>query len=486
MDGVTCDAGDVAAGADGAVHFGLEHFGKADLGDVRRTRRLVHSANAIMTRPGGSLPQKLRDWSELHGLYRLLRRPEVTHQRVLEPHRQRTLELMRQTPLVLLLHDTTELDYSSHLALEDLGPVGNGRRDGHDSNGLLCHNTLAITPDRRVLGLPSQVLHRRRVVPKGETLKDKREHPGRESLLWLKGCSAIGPAPADCRWVDVADRGADTFEFLDFAHRQQRHYVIRSAKDRKLAGADHVGSDRIHQYLHGYGRDLPVLGTRPVQVHANRGRTKRAARQVTVSVSAGPARVAVPAFARGQCQSPVLDLWIIVVREIDPPPAGVEPLEWLLLTNVPTETLAQASQRLDWYECRPVVEELHTGFKSGIGIEELRFELADRLEPAIALLSVVAAMLLDLRQAAREPQAQQTLAKEHVPLLWVQVLSGWRYKRVREDLSLREFYMALGGLGGHLGRKGDGWPGWKKLWLGWTRLQAMIEGALAIQRKSSV
>ena len=470
--------------------FGEEHFGAAYLGDARRTRRLVQSADTIMSHPAGSLPQKLKDWSQTIGLYRLLERPEVTHQAVLEPHRQRTLALMRQTPVVLLLHDTTELDFSTHPAVADqLGPIGNGRtRGGQPARGYLCHNTLAVTPDRGVLGLPSQILHRRRDVPEGERPSAKRDHPDRESRLWPRGCAAIGPAPVEGQslWVDIADRGADTFEFLDHCHRHGRHYVIRSAKDRRLSGEDHVGADRVYQYLHAYARDLPALGTRAVDVHANRGRTKRPARTATVSVHAGPARIAVPSFARGECESAPLDLWVIAVREVGVPPDGSAPLEWLLLSNVPTETMAQAAERLDWYACRPMVEELHTGQKSGIGIEDLRFEYADRLEPAIALLSVVAAMLLDLRQQARTPEAEHTPARDHVPLLWVRVLSGWRYKQVRDDLTLREFYMALGKLGGHLGRKGDGFPGWRKLWVGWGELHLMIEGALAIQRQSSV
>jgi hypothetical protein len=323
-------------------------------------------------------------------------------------------------------------------------------------------------------------------VPKGERGPDKRGHARRESRLWPLGLAAGGDALRNGQWVEIADRGADTFEFLDYCHRHGRHYLIRSSKDRPLAGDDHLGADRIYQQLHAYARDLPTLGTRPVQVHANRGRTKRAARQAIVSVSAGPVSIALP--SRGQCQqSPRLDLWAIAVREIGPPPPpGIEPLAWVLLTNVPTETMAQAAERLDWYECRPVVEELHAGQKGGIGIEGLRFEAAERLEPAIALLSVVAAMLLDLRQQARRPEAEHAPAADHVPLLWVRVISGWRYRQVRDDLTLREFYLALGRLGGHLGRKGDGWPGWRKLWLGWNELHLMIEGALAIQRHSSV
>jgi hypothetical protein len=468
-----------------AAGFGEEHFGQACLGDKRRTRRLVRAADAIMSHPGGTLPEKLKAWSELMGFYRLVRRPEVTHEAVMEPHRQRTLELMRQTKVVLLLHDTTELDYTSHQALEELGPVGNGRSGGRASNGYLCHNTLAITPERRVLGLASQILHARRQVPKAESPKHKREHPRRESRLWPRGCDAVGRAPEGCLWVNVADRGADTFEFLDHQHRNGQHYLIRSCRDRRLRGEDHVGSDRVYRYLHDYALDLPALGERRVAVHANRGRTRRRARTARVKVSAGRVSIAVPHFARGECESEQLDLWVMAVREIDAPP-GEEPLEWILLTNVPVENLEQANERLDWYECRPVVEELHKGQKSGIDIEGLRFEYAGRLEPAIALLSVVAAMLLDLRQQAREPQAERTPAKDRVPLLWVRVLSGWRYKQVREEMSLLEFYMALGKLGGHLNRKSDGFPGWRKLWIGWGELQLMVEGALAIQRQSSV
>ena len=68
-----------------------------------------------------------------------------------------------------------------------------------------------------------------------------------------------------------------------------------------------------------------------------------------------------------------------------------------------------------------------------------------------------------------------------VPRLFVQVLSGWRYQRARDDLSVYEFAMALARLGGHLNRKGDGFPGWLTLWRGWEDLQLMVRGAEAIK-----
>src|SRR5581483_9000048 len=212
------------------VAMAEEHFGSADLGDARRTRRLVRTASLVLARPGGTLPSKLP------GLYRLAGAEAVTHGAVTAPHRRRTLESMRRREgVVLLVHDSTELDYTHVSALrEQLGQIGNG-----GGRGYVCHNSLAVTPSGEVLGLAGQVLHRRRVVPRGEKPSAKRRHPDRESRLWPRGCEAVGPAPSGPKaplWVDVCDRGADTTEFIEYEVRNGRHFVIRLAKDRNLDG----------------------------------------------------------------------------------------------------------------------------------------------------------------------------------------------------------------------------------------------------------
>jgi hypothetical protein len=468
-----------------AAALAEEHFGAADLDDRRRSRRLVKTAQLILTRPAGTLPSKLPDWSDLMGLYRLAGCAAVTHEAVTRPHRQRTLELMRACEqVVLIVHDSTELDYTHVGALrEQLGQIGNGR-----GRGYLCHNSLALTADGRVLGLAGQVLHRRRRVDKRETPTQKREHPQRESRLWRRGCEAIGAAPAGRRWVDVCDRGADAYEFLEYEHAHGRHYVIRSARDRNLDGEDHVGSDRVHATLHGYARDLPHLGERSVEVAARPGRGGKA-RVATVRVSAGPVSIKLPHFARGECTLGSLDLWVICVRETDPPVGVDEPLEWILLSNLPADTFAQACEKIDFYAHRPVVEDYHKGMKSGVGIELLQLEQAERLEPVIGLLSVVAALLLQLRHAARQTDADAAPATTLVPRLYVRVLSGHLHRLYggpRDDLTVRQFLYGVARLGGHLGRKNDGPPGWITLWRGWSDLHRMVEGAQAMRRQECV
>ena len=191
--------------------FGQTHFGTAQLGDSRRTDRLVDLADRIYRHPGGTLPHKLHDPAAYKAMDRLVNRPEATHAAVLEPHRQHTLARMGQSNgVVLVLHDTTELDYSGLRSIADLGPIGGGLNRGY-----LCHNSLAVDGQRHeVVGLANQILHRRRHIGKTESVKTKRERADRESRLWIDGCDAIGAAPQGCCWVHVADRGADTFEFL--------------------------------------------------------------------------------------------------------------------------------------------------------------------------------------------------------------------------------------------------------------------------------
>jgi hypothetical protein len=466
------------------------HLGSAQLGDRRRTERLVKTAAHILAHPGTAgaattLPQKLPDWADLMGLYRLAAAEAVTHAAVLAPHRQQTLEAMaaHEGGVVLLLHDATELDYTHCRELsEQLGQIGNG-----GGRGYIAHHTLAVTPQRQVLGLLGQVLHHRRTVSQRETRAQKRQHPQRESRLWLAGCEATGPAPAGKRWIDVADRGSDTLEFISYAHAHGRRYVIRSAKDRRLSGDDHVGSDRIHQRLHDYARDLPTLGRRSIEVPAKAGKHK--ARQANVRVAAGPLTLQADRWTRGELPEATatttaaveLDLWVIHVKELDPLPVNIEPLEWILLSNLPAASFAQVCQLIDFYSCRPLIEELHKGQKSGMGIERLQFESAQRLEPVIALLSVVTVLLLQLRHAARQRDADITLATQFVPLLFVQVLSARLWGQARDDLSVRQFLYGMAHLGGHLGRRHDGPPGWQTLWRGWNDLQLMVQGVEALR-----
>lgn len=453
--------------------FAQEHFGKARLGDLRRTKRLVTVADRIVRHPGGTLPAKMGTPADLKALYRLVDCDAVTHAAVIETHRQLTLSRMRECEgVVLLIHDTTQLDFTGkHALAAGLGQIAKGFHRGY-----LCHNTLAVQAEGgQVLGLASQILHVRPKVPRKEPRAKRKARKDRESRLWKQGSEAVGPPPPGCTWVDVCDRGADLFEYLDHKHAQGGWYVVRSKHDRVAWAA---GDSKRPVKLHEHARSLPTLGTWSIDVSANAGRAARPAR---VRVAGGRVTLPVPRPKCGDHGDQPLAAWVVHVREIDPPP-GVEPLEWVLLTNVPADSFAQARERVAWYARRPVIEEFHKAQKTGCGIELPQFTDTARLGPVIALLSVVAVFLLTLRDAARDEQARRRPATDLVPEPHVRVINAWRWQDTGRATTVGEFLLAVARLGGHQNRKSDGPPGWLTLWRGWQDLAAMVRAVEALEK----
>jgi hypothetical protein len=205
-------------------------------------------------RAGGSLPQKLRAPKDLRAFYRLMKCKEVTHEAILTAHREATWKTISQLKsTVLVSHDATELDYTTHRSLDDLGQIGNGNHRGY-----VAQNSLAVDPKtRQVLGLLNQVLHRRATVAKGETRSQKRERESRESLLWLKGTD---PLPSNQQLVDVCDQGADTTEFLEREVHSGRRCVIRAAHDRRILIGHGDPSTCEANHLRGHATQLPEAG----------------------------------------------------------------------------------------------------------------------------------------------------------------------------------------------------------------------------------
>jgi len=456
--------------------FGEEHFGGAQLGDVRRTRRLVQLADRFHAHPGGSLPHKCQDPAMYQALLGLLRPADVTHRAVLRPHRDVTLARMRQHPgTVLLPGDITELDFTSKTSLRgQLGRIGDGRGYGYE-----CFNLLALEAQTgAVLGLANQVLFKRRRAPREESKEHSRRHAQRQSRLWVRCHEDIPAAPEGRLWVYLFDREGDTTEALGRFHRGGKHYVVRSHANRRVL-VGHGGGGPAAK-LHDHLRGLAAADTRVVAVPARDGRPAREAR---CGVAWAAALVLPPRQARGEHGREPLPVWAIRVWEPDPP-AGAEPLEWLLLTNVPVGGQADAAERLDWYERRWVAEEYHKAQKTGCGIEGPQLRRAERLEPLLGLLSVVAVGLVQLRDQARRDEAAPRPAAEVFPGLAVEVLSRHRYGE-RRELSVREFLYALARLGGYQERPKAGPPGWQVLWKGWGELQAMARGAALMRQKTA-
>jgi hypothetical protein len=446
-------------------------WGGGLFGDKRLDHRLAQTFDAMAGRPSGTLPRKLVKRAPLVGGYRMLNNPKVTHTAILQAHRASCLRrLAGHTGKVLLLHDTTVLDYSG-LDVEGLGQVGDG-----NGKGLYAHHSLAVVPaTRQVVGLMNQILHRRADVPRGETKRQRQQRADRESRLWKQAVEGLPPMPAGVQVTDVSDRGSDITEYIAAEVALGRRFILRSRHNRTLA--DDPAVEQVEK-LHDRLRALPVMETFRVRVPADKGGW----REATMGLAWQPVEFKPPRQPRGEHGSEPIAGWGVIACEADPPP-GAEPLEWMLLTNRPITTAGQAREAVEDYACRWMVEDYHKAMKTGCGVEELQMTTMHGLSNAVALLSVLAVHVLRLRCNARDETIRQQPARLHEEELKVQLAARDSRHPDWRAMTVWEFYIAVARMGGYVLNPRKRPPGWIVLWRGYTRLQDMCEGARLMEER---
>ena len=543
-----------------------QDFGKVSLGDVRRDRVLIESATAMADKPSATNPQRM-DWNELRSFYGVCHTQRAQPHILQGQHRQQTRQRMIACPnRVLNVHDTSEIDFTEHTALHPhLGPIGRGNR-----LGLLQHNSLAFDPEgKQILGLIYQQHTRRQPRPPGETSKQRELRPHKESELWLHGLRGVGPTPQGCRWIDVADRGADFFEAMQESSQHDHEFLIRIRQDRQVqvpGGVDEQTHEvieelrSIHQTMSamasvttktveiasrggrpgrsvvvhvGYQSDCwlqpPQNGMRrgllPLKVtlirvwepevdalRAEATRLKAEAKQAkteaektqaeSVQSKADAAQAlakakrskvglvkaqAVQAQAKAEAAaekaaSAKAKAEVAKTKAAEAVAKVGELLDWWLVTNSPIGSKEDALQAVSDYEWRwPVAEEYHKAEKSGLRVESQRFESYEPLVAAMAVIAVVAIRLLQLRYARdSHPQSDASMVANELEIDVVGKATKYTGKR----MTVRDFVDRVARLGGYLGRKCDGPPGWMTLWRGYQRLRDMLLGIELLRQHS--
>ena len=452
-----------------ASQWAFEQFGSVDLQDQRRNDRAVTLATVAALYASDSLPKMCKQWSATKAAYRFFDQKHVTLAALTQPHRQLTLQAASACAVALHVSDTTTLSFSFGQA-RGLGPTS-AAGSGH---GVLLHSTLALDVSGgidacpRVLGLSAQQWWAR----------ESPQAPKPESFKWSLGIEKITVPKAFGRQIHVGDCESDCWETIEACQQQGLSYVIRSGQDRRLAagndgskGEDSSNSLSLFERM----RQQPALGQKRLPL---RSRGEMEAREVQLHLSAmrmtlrPPKNWSSKAHRQDRKKPAPIDCWAVRVWESDPP-AGAKAIEWILLTDMACNDPSSASLIAFWYSCRWLIEEYHKCLKTGCKVEERQLETADRLEALTGILGVVAVRLLQLKQQARcDPQQP---AKKVVPVIYVQVLAAQRNKS--RKMSVREFWHQVAQLGGFLGRKSDGDPGWLTTWRGWQELELLVAGA---------
>jgi hypothetical protein len=433
-----------------------EEFGEADLGDVRRNARLVQLATVLGAQPSASLPDATDDPAALKAAYRFFANDYVRAEAVLASHVQSTTQRLQTAPLVLAVQDTTYLDWTDHPHTSGLGPLA-----APSHQGLLAHTTLALTPERVPLGLLAQQVWARDPDMRHQQDHKQRAIDQKESQKWLTSLEAVIAARSACpstHFISVGDREADVYDLFLLARPPGVDLLVRAAQDRK--------TEHVEKYLWAAMATAGVAATVTVHIGA---RANQAARQATLRVRWQQITLR-PPNSRTKDKLPNVSVWAVWACETNPP-AGVEAIEWLLLTTVPITTTDEALERLAWYAARWGIEVWHKVLKSGCRIEDRQLESAERLKRCLTLYSVIAWRILYATMLARAlPDVACTL------LLDADEWQGLYCRIHRVSIApthpptLRQAVRWIAQLGGFQGRKRDGEPGVTVLWKGFQHL----------------
>lgn len=449
-----------------------EEFCRVGFFDERLKRRLFTLADDFLAQPGELIPQVCEgSAARAKAAYRFFNNPQVKMPTLLRPHLESTIERLRAHPVILAVQDTTTLNYTAHPA-EGVGPINT---TSDHAVGLILHDTMAFTPEGTPLGLLNVQCWARDAEEAGKRAR-RHELPleAKESLKWLVSYRAVAEAQKLCPntvLISVADREADIYElFHEAAQDPQGPRLLVRAERTRQRRVESDDEEPQRQALWSRMESELIAGKLEVAVPRRDSCPPRKA-QLEVSwaevVLIPPRRV----------KASPLRVWAVYAREIDAPAWVKEPIDWMLLTTMRTESFEEACQRLSWYCRRWGIEVYHRTIKSGCRIEDRRLEDADSLEACLALDLVVGWRVHWLTWVGREKPntpCHQILKEEE----W-RVLSAWATGTLAETApSTQQATRWIGKMGGWLARAKHDHPGTICMWRGLVRLQSMTQGYL--------
>lgn len=430
----------------------VKDFPGLNLGDIRRNERFVTIIENITSQPGSSIPKQNESWYDTKATYEFFKNETVSVSSLQQIIQSYGASQVKEPEQVLVIHDT------SNISFNDLQAEGLGYLDSKLGRGIMCHSSIAVSPE----GLPLSLLHQHTWIRALENLeqpdkaKHRRKFEDKESYRWYQGIAQVNKLlSTGIQKIHIADREADIYELFFCAYETNTDLLIRSHYNRSLSDGSHLWEAVAATEAKG-----EIVLTIPDE----KGRKTNS---VKAAVRYQPVEILKPSLSKASYES--VELTAIEIKQTES--SATESIHWQLLTTLEVNKLSDVLKYIEWYTYRWLIERFHYVLKSGTKIEELQLKQASSLQKAIALYSIAGFRIMQLVYQSRSHPAAScelilTKAQWHVLYMLVH-----RNKYVPpKPPSLSEAIMWIGRLGGHLGRKSDGPPGLKTTWLGYQRI----------------
>lgn len=370
-------------------------------------------------------------------------------------HRQQTKKRCEGQDLVLIVEDTTDLNYDSHKQTQGLGNLGGY----YGTKGLNMHSALVLSQRGEPFGLIGQ--HIWAPSASGRAQKNhKYRIEEKESYKWIR----------TKKWVNqyleghqgqilvIGDREADFYEHFAWPRISGVDLLVRAQHLKR-----NIYYEGQKTKLEQLVVDLPALGQMEVFIRRGRGTKAR-----TAQLSMRLAHIDCPPATHKQGSNITLSL--IHVKEISTAQVQ-QPVEWYLLTTRPVANLEEAIQIVGFYALRWIIERFHYVLKTGLRVERLQFDTFTRLKHALEVYSLVAWQLLWTAYIGKARPEQ--LALELFDPTEIEILQNCTGKEI---ITTTDYLLALGSLSGFVKSKAQPLPGEKLLWQSLKLLRAFKVG----------
>ncbi len=468
--------------------WAAEELADVHLSDKRLKARLMKMCDRFSEAPESPINQACADWAETKAAYGFFQNENGEVGEILAAHRGKTAQRAGKHQRVLAIQDTSYFVYTSHPRTEGLGKMSLKKGKNVEkiySNGLIMHTCLAVTTEGLPLGLLDQKIFSRILRPqkgagKGKQIGEVLPVEEKESYRWLEALINTKKALGDTEVITVCDREADLYDFFELSARVGAAVLVRANVNRTVNRKSRYAEKDVVKLWDHIGQQ-PETGAYTIDI-PKRTKTKhckgREARTATVTVRFGSFRFNPPRNHAKHNTDELSDIDMYAVYVLEPnPPDGEDPVEWMLLTNLPVSSFDEAYEKVLWYCLRWRIEMYFKVLKSGFRVEACRLGYAERLVRYLTVMSIVAWRLFMITLIARtDPKTPCTelLAEHEWRVLYLKV--NRNSKLPKKSPAIGEVVIWIARLGGYLARKSDGPPGTISLWRGCKRLADLTEG----------
>lgn len=340
-------------------HWILQEFDSLKIGDVRLDLRVKKILSTLSHSPQESIPVSCKGWGDTKAAYRCFSNKKVTADKILAPHKQATIKRVKDFNRVLILQDTTELDYSGQKEKQGVGPTKHGTE-----RALLLHPQLVVSESGVCLGvyddyqwsrseLKAKKYERKKLK---NDLLHKKHVSEKESWRWVNGYRIATDLAKRCSGthvISISDREGDLYDLYQEARNTEgikADWLVRI----KFINRATINNQGKRDF---YALSEKMLSIKPHQIIEFTFHDPKAhmSRKVVQELKLARLILHPPTGRRGNLRCSPVEVTVLLAKEIDPP-ENVKPLTWWLMSSVPLNILKDPAQLISWYLKRWQIE----------------------------------------------------------------------------------------------------------------------------------